>query len=210
MTALPEFQTCDEVTPELIEAAFDPASTPHPAQRVLRLLERMARVAKPKTGAHRMLLVLAKLAQVDWITGRLQVTLSEFGEATELDVRVDDGRISARWRSFSVAVPLAEFSQWVRQWPSAIRPLTPFGEPLAEQLQLRSQVSSSSPAPAPSPPASGGNAAASSRRDEKHRKQTARRADFELPKEAYRATPPSSPQAADSVPPVPIDDEGWD
>jgi hypothetical protein len=193
-----DFQTCEEVTPQMIEAAFNPAGTPHPAQRVLRLLERMARVAKPKTGAHRMLLVLAKLAEVDWINGGLQVTLSDFGVTTEVDVRVDDGRIAARWRSFSVSVPVSEFSDWVRQWPSAIRPLTLYGEPVADRLQLRSQASASASTPAPSAPADEKGSAAASRAD-KHRKQTARREDFEVPEEAYRAQ--------ESIPPIPVDDD---
>lgn len=214
-----EFQSCDEVTPELIEAAFEPSTGPHPAQRVLRLLERMARVAKPKTGAHRILVVLAKLAQADWIHGGLQVTLSDFGVATEVDVRVDDGRMASRWRSFSVAVPLSELSQWVRQWPSAIRPLTPFGEPVADRLQLRAQAPGSSPAPSAEAAASAANPPVSTRRADVHRRQTARREDFEPPKEAFRGTDPSIPKpdsesqgstSADSVPPVPVDDEGWD
>jgi hypothetical protein len=194
MTEASELQSCEEVTHEVIEAAFNPVGRPHPAQRVLRLLERMARVAKPKTGAHRILLVLAKLAQVDWINGGLLITFSEFGEATEVDIRVDDGKIAARWRSLSVAVPLSEFSDFVRQWPGAIRPLTLFGEPVPERLQLRAHASASS-RPAPMPAA--GNATAS--RTDKHRKQTARREDFEVPEEAYRAH--------ESVPPIPVDDD---
>jgi len=220
MTASLEFQTCDEVTPDMIEAAFDPEGTPHPAQRVLRLLERMTRVAKPKTGAHRILLVLAKLAQVDWLNGRLQVTLSDFGVTTEVDVRLDDGRIASRWRSFSVSVPVSELSDWVRQWPSAIHPLTLFGEPVADRLQLRAQPTGSSPAPAVSAPVAGTGSTSAARAD-KHRKQTSRREDFELPKEAFRGTQPSVERGADepdvagasaneSVPPIPLEEEGWD
>jgi len=194
MTEIPDFQSCEEVTPEVIEAAFNPVGRPHPAQRVLRLLERMARVAKPKTGAHRILLVLAKLAQVDWINGGLLVTISDFGMATEVDIRVDDGRIAARWRSLSVTVPVSEFADFVRQWPSAIRPLSLFGEPVADRLQLRAQTTTSSrPAPAPA-----ADTTAASRSD-KHRKQTARREDFEVPAEAYRAQ--------ETIPPIPVDDD---
>jgi len=228
MSAVTEIQTCEEVTPALIDATFDPSTEPHPAQRVLRLLERMARVAKPNTGAHRILLVLARLAQTEWIGGRVEVTLSDFGVATEVDVRVDDGRMPTRWRSFSIAVPLVELTQWVRRWPSAIRPLTPFGEPLADRLQLRAQSPSSAPAPAPEPIASEPVSSKRGPRPDVHRKQTIRLEGFKLPEEAFRATQPSVPESAESAehrdtarppPPQPIvptpakpdpTDEGWD
>lgn len=228
MSAVPEIQTCDEVTPALIEAAFDPAGDPHPAQRALRLLERMARIARPQSGAHRILEVLAKLAQADWIDGRLVVTLSDFGVATEVDVRVDDGQSTNRWRSFSLAVPLSEFMQWARQRPGAIRPLAPFGEPLPDRLQLRAFAPSSTPAPAPEPASAQPVPApvtAHHRRPDMHRRQTVRLEGFELPKEAYRAAQPSQPELPEqrdtARPPAPqpivpapqsVDptDEGWD
>jgi len=209
MWTLPEFESCSQVGPDLVEQCFEEGSDPHPAQRVMRLLERMARVAKPESGAERILTVLARMSASDWIGGRLELTLSDFGVATEVDVRVDDGRGPTRWRSFSIAVPFAELAQWVKTWPSALRPLAPFGEPLPERLSLRAQASSAPPQagsaapegtlePLPAEPSS------KRPRADLHRRATVRLENVRLPSEAFPK--PAPPQPAPPKPAPPIDD----
>lgn len=205
-----EFQRCEEVEAELIEAAFDPSGQPHAAQRVLRLLERMARVSKPNTGAPRLLMVLARLAEADWIDGNLEITLRDFGVATEVDVRVDNGRLRVRWRTFNLAVPLSEFSEFLRKSPSAVRPLALFGEPIAEELRLRARPSSPpvAPEPAAAPSSRGGRA-------DPHAKATLRMAAVKVPDEARRTSPKLQPVVSEATPEAApavarTEDDGWD
>lgn len=228
MWTLPEFNHCEEVGADLLEAAFAPGGEPHPSQRVRLVLERMARVARPNSGAHRILVVLAKVAQADWIGGRLELTLSDFGVATEVDVRVDDGGQVSRWRSFSIAVPFSELAGWVKTWPTAIRPLAPYGELLADQLCLRARASS---APPSSVAADGAAVAPVSRvpstrggpRSDLHRRATVRLEIVALPSEAFpahraessaeerdTARPPPPQPAAVSAAETDATDEGWE
>jgi hypothetical protein len=227
MWTLPEFESCDQVGPDLVEQCFEEGLDPHPAQRVLRLLERMARVAKPAAGAERILAVLARLAKSDWIGGRLELTLSDFGVATEVDVRVDDGRGPMRWRSFSVAVPFSELSAWVKTWPSEIRPLAPFGEPVPERLSLRAQASSAPPQPSGTSPEAKLEplpAAPTSKRPggDRHRRATVRLENVRLPSDAFpKPEPPKHEERDTARPPPPVPavqstaepdatDDGWD
>lgn len=214
MTGALEFKSCEEVGAELIDAAFDPHGTPHPAQRVLRLLERMARVSKPNAGAPRILMVLARLAEADWIDGNLEVTLRDFGVATEVDVRVDNGRLRVRWRTFSLAAPLSELSEWLKKNPAAVRPLAPFGEPIAEELRLRAR--NSSPPLAPEPPVVSTSPGG---RVDPHVKATLRMAAVKVPEEARRTQPglkapapvaEATPEAPAAAPRPGTEDEGWD
>lgn len=131
-----DFKSCDELAPELIERAFAPG-TSSPREQVLKLLDKMARVAKPGRGAHRILEILGRLAQSAWVEGALDVVLRDFGLATEIDIRVDVGKHFERLRTISVAVPLAELADWANANPEALAPLVVFDTRRDDELRLR-------------------------------------------------------------------------
>jgi len=131
-----DFKSCDELDPEVIERAFDPTSG-SPREQVLKLLERMGRVAKSGRGAHRILEVMARLAHSAWIEGALDVVLRDFGLATEIDIRVDVGKHLERLKTLSVAVPLSELADWANDNPEALAPLVVFDSRRDDELRLR-------------------------------------------------------------------------
>ncbi|GMV16954.1 MAG: hypothetical protein AMXMBFR56_51780 [Polyangiaceae bacterium] len=131
-----DFKSCDELDPELIERAFAPG-TSSPREQVLKLLDKMARVAKPGRGAHRILEVLARLSHGAWVEGALDIVLRDFGLATEIDIRVDVGKHFERLRTISVAVPLAELADWATANPEALAPLVVFDTRRDDELRLR-------------------------------------------------------------------------
>ncbi|MCC6898029.1 MAG: hypothetical protein IT377_03590 [Polyangiaceae bacterium] len=131
-----DFKSCDEISPELIERAFAPDSG-SPRDQVLKLVEKMARVATPGRGAPRILEVLARLAHSAWIEGTLDVVLRDFDLATQIDIRVDVGKHFERLRTVSAAVPLAELAEWATDNPSAIAPLIVFDTRRDDELRLR-------------------------------------------------------------------------
>ena len=139
MTLLLDFDSCYEVDSTLLDQAFDigSATVGVARDRVLRLLGRMARVAKPKSGAYRIFEVLARLARSGWLSGPLDVVLHDFGIATQIELRIDEGSRFSRLRALSVAVPLDELTAWVSQNPTAIEPLAIFGTPTDGELRLR-------------------------------------------------------------------------
>jgi hypothetical protein len=131
-----DFRSLDDLDPEVIDRAFDEAGG-SPREHVLKLVERMARVAKPGRGAHRLLEVLARLARSDWIEGPLDVVLRDFDLATEIEIRVDVGRRLERIRTLSVAVPLSELTDWVADNADVIQPLVAFDSRRDDELRLR-------------------------------------------------------------------------
>lgn len=131
-----DFKSCDEITPALIERAFSPDSG-SPRDQVLKLVERMARVASPGKGAERILEVLARLAHSAWVDGTLDIMLRDFDLATQIEIRVDVGKHFERLRSVSVAVPLAELAAWATENPEALAPLVVFDSRRDDELRLR-------------------------------------------------------------------------
>jgi hypothetical protein len=131
-----DFKSCDELDPELIESAFAPSSG-SPRDHVLKLVEKMARVARPGRGAHKILEILARLAHSAWVDGALDVILRDFGLATEIDIRLDAGRHLERLRTISVAVPLSELADWASGNPEALAPLVVFDTRRDDELRLR-------------------------------------------------------------------------
>ncbi|MFO0566972.1 MAG: hypothetical protein U0263_14995 [Polyangiaceae bacterium] len=131
-----DFKSCEDVDPALIDRAFE-AGSGSPKDAVLRLVERMARVAQPEQGAHRILEVLARLSQSAWVDGALDIVLRDFGLATEIDIRLDAGRHFERVRTISVAVPLAELADWAGSNPDLIAPLIVFDTRRDDELRLR-------------------------------------------------------------------------
>jgi hypothetical protein len=172
MTLLLDFDSCYEVDSTLLDQAFDVSATSvgKARERVMRLLERMARVAKPRSGAYRIFEVIARLAESGWLTGPLDVVLRDFGIATEIELRIDEGTRISRLRRLSVAVPLDELAGWMQQNPSALQPLSIFGSPTANELRLRVIA-----------------AAPSGRDDDVHSRDTSPNQMVSLPKEAYRS-----------------------
>ncbi|MCC6663523.1 MAG: hypothetical protein IT375_07250 [Polyangiaceae bacterium] len=131
-----DFKSCDEISPDLIERAFAPESG-SPRDQVLKLVEKMARVASPGKGAPRILEVLARLAHSAWIEGTLDIVLRDFDLATQIDIRVDVGKHLERLRTVSAAVPLAELAEWATDNPDAIAPLIVFDTRRDDELRLR-------------------------------------------------------------------------
>jgi len=203
MTLLLDFDSCYEVDATLLDQAFDVSGAPVGVarDRVMRLLERMARIAKPRAGAYRIFEVIARLARSGWLTGPLDIVIRDFGIATEIDLRIDEGSRFSRLRTLSLAVPLDELSAWIHQNPGPLAPLGVFGPSKSSELRLRIVETA----------ADGGN-------QDVHSRDTSPNQMLSLPKEAYRpkATRPEHRPTAripvvKPLPPKPDrDDEGWE
>jgi hypothetical protein len=94
----------------------------------LALLEHLAYVAEPGTGAPMMLLVFARMATTAcvWLDGDLRVELRRDRETVWVDVLTELGT-SMRERVFpslAVNAPLEEFLGAVKRVPQMIKPLT--------------------------------------------------------------------------------------
>lgn len=189
-----DFRSCDELDPELIERAFAPGGG-SPRDQVLKLVEKMARVAKPGRGAHRILEVLARLAQSAWVEGALDVVLRDFGLATEIDIRVDVGRHLERLRTVSVAVPLAELADWAADNPAALTPLVVFDTRRDDELRLRKATSRVSQIPRSSAPVSRPSSAGAS--PAAPAAEVARRPIAAANRKSVRPAPPPRAQARD-------------
>jgi hypothetical protein len=203
MTFLLDFQTCFEVDDALLDQAFASGSSAAEVRdRVMRLLERLARIAKPRQGAHRVFEVLARLARVDWLSGSLDVVVRDFGVATEIDIRVDEGTRFGHLRTLSLGVPLAELRAWVETNPSALVPLAIFGQAGASELRLR---------------VAGPVSSRRGRSSDVHSADTQPNQMTAIPEEAYRPSPgrreakPTVRMPAIKTPVEPRDpeDEGW-
>jgi hypothetical protein len=205
MASTPEIKSCKDVDERLLDDTFAPESGEglRPRERVLRLLERMARVAAPGAAAHRILEVTARLCSTDWLGGPLDVVIRDFGLATEIELRIDQGSRFERVRVVSLAVPLAELAEWAVANPSALLPLAVFGTPSAVELRLR-KVRATVPAPSERDP---------------HRIDTARVPGTSVPREALRSIADADGRPTIPAPrPDPVGvqtkkdptDEGWD
>ncbi len=127
MLLLEQIATCKAVTDDHIRDALSAAksfSEPSPREKSLALLGRMVAIAKPRTGAPRMLVLLARMAKRDWIEGDLIVRLIGDTELSVLELFADDGvsreRIAGPLR---IDVPLAEFADAVVTSPAQFVPL---------------------------------------------------------------------------------------
>ncbi len=91
------------------------------------LLEHLARVSAPDTGAAKVLLVFARMSTTacDWLDGDLTVDLAAEGAATRVDVTTDLGG-GLRERVFPPLVlqaPLVEFTRAIERVPHMVAPL---------------------------------------------------------------------------------------
>lgn len=121
------FATCFEVDQDLIEQALTPARSladPAPRDKIFALIERMARIARPRQGAARLLTVFARLAECGWLEGELEILLCDLGEATGIDLMLHDGLSFVRLHApIRVGVPFNEFTTAYESNPLAVSPL---------------------------------------------------------------------------------------
>jgi hypothetical protein len=137
---LDEIASCLDVTDEHIREALSAArslSDQSPREKSIALLRRMVTVAKPGTGAPRMLVLLARMSKRDWIEGDLIVRMIGDSELSVLELFVDDGmsreRIAGPWR---IDVPLVEFAAAAEKNAGQILPLLAT-ERSSRRLELR-------------------------------------------------------------------------
>ena len=92
------------------------------------LLEHVSKIAAPNQGAPKLLLVLARMATTacDWVDGELRIEMVGDGEVTvvELMSELGGGMRERVLPSFSMNVPLTEFTRAVERVPHMIEPLT--------------------------------------------------------------------------------------
>lgn len=92
------------------------------------LLDHVSKIAAPNQGAPKLLLVLARMATTacDWVDGELRIEMVGDGEVTvvELMSELGGGMRERVLPSFSLTVPLAEFTRAVERVPHMIEPLT--------------------------------------------------------------------------------------
>ncbi len=92
------------------------------------LLDHISKIAAANQGAPKLLLVLARMATTacDWVDGELRIEMVGDGEVTvvELMSELGGGMRERVLPSFSLNVPLAEFTRAVERVPHMIEPLT--------------------------------------------------------------------------------------
>ena len=138
---LANIRSCLDVTDALIESALSPAASltdPPPREKVTRLLEHMASVARPGRGAPKILIVIAHMATRDWIEGELVVRLLGDDDLTVLELHVDDGLNATRMLGpVRIDVPFDEFRAALNLRPDVILPLWVEGEIEERRVTLR-------------------------------------------------------------------------
>jgi hypothetical protein len=110
---LGQIASCLDVSDDHIREALASArslSDPSPRDKSLALLGRMVSVAKPASGAPRILVLLARMAKRDWLEGDLVVRLIGDSELSVLELFVDDGASRERIAGpLRIDVPMDEF-----------------------------------------------------------------------------------------------------
>ena len=144
------FSSCEEVNDRRIHEVLAPAQSlddAPPRARVLALLDRMAEVLEPSKGAERILVLLSRMADCDWLEGQLEVRLRVLDTGTRLDLLVFDGLSLERLhRPLLLNAPLAELLAFIDADPAAIFPLGLLEEKPGRELRLRSLGQSSADA----------------------------------------------------------------
>jgi hypothetical protein len=114
-----ELASCADLS---AERAIDAASSP---SAMRKLLARATQIAKPDDGCPKILLAVARLAEMDWIEGDLRVELAGDDETTTLSIMSDHG-FGVRERilpAVRLAAPLDEFVRAVQLAPKLVAPL---------------------------------------------------------------------------------------
>jgi hypothetical protein len=116
---LSALRSCLDVKDEHITQALAPArslSDPSPREKSFALLEHMVKIAAPKTGVPRILVLFAQMARRDWIEGELIVRLIGDAELTVVELMTDDGASRERIAGpLRIDVSLEEFREAVAQ-----------------------------------------------------------------------------------------------
>ncbi len=91
------------------------------------LLDHIAKIAAPNQGSPKLLLLLARMATTacDWVDGELRIEMVGDGEVTVVEMmsELGGGMRERVLPSFSLNVPLAEFTRAVERVPHMIEPL---------------------------------------------------------------------------------------
>jgi hypothetical protein len=91
-----------------------------------KLLTQIAKVARAESGAPKLLLLFARMAQkgCDWLDGSLRIDLVGDEQVTVVEVLEDAGGVRERiFPPLALQVPLAEFTRAVQRVPHMIEPL---------------------------------------------------------------------------------------
>ncbi len=134
--------TCLDVTEEQIRQALAPARSfddETPRARIFALLEHLARIARPSTGAPKILVVAAHIGTCAWLDGELVVRLRrDAPRTTRLELLVDDGLNAERVLGpLAIEAPIEEFQNAVRARPDMVQPLMAQGKRDDDRLVLR-------------------------------------------------------------------------
>ncbi len=204
-------ETCFEVDAELIDRTLAPAASAlavSPRDRVLALLERMTDVARPRQGAARMLLVLARLAECDWVKGGLVIELAARGERTRLTASLEDANATKPMHApFDVDAPIEEFVRVLERGGTDLAALeVAHANPQGNVVELRSPGSAAAhsretvrapgePSAKRGPPPIPARGPRSTRADF-HAKPTVRIPQVHLPPEAFRDDQERPPESS--------------
>ncbi|MBX3128055.1 MAG: hypothetical protein KF718_15130 [Polyangiaceae bacterium] len=127
MADLDRITSCLDVTDDDIRtalAAVRSFSEASPRDKTLALLGRMVEVARPASGAPRILVLLARMAKRDWLEGDLVVRLIGDTELSVLELLVDDGASRERMAGpLRLDVPMHEFASALERSPKHFMPL---------------------------------------------------------------------------------------
>jgi hypothetical protein len=92
------------------------------------LLARFAEIAKPGSGAPRLLFLFARMATIAcaWVEGDLRIELKLDGDTTSIDIvsELGPGLRERFLPTLTIQAPLSEFVHAVERFPHAISPLT--------------------------------------------------------------------------------------
>jgi hypothetical protein len=121
MPSLDHITRCILMTDQDIETAVSSRES------AKALFEHLAKVAKPNEGGPKILLVFARMASsnCDWLDGELRVELIGDGELCVFEsmTELGGGLRERALPSFTLHVPLAEFTRAVERVPKMIAPL---------------------------------------------------------------------------------------
>jgi hypothetical protein len=121
MADFERIRTCFGLTPLDVSRAIESRD------QTKRLLDHMAKIAKPNQGAAKILLVFARMATAacEWLDGDLRVEIVGDGEVSVFEILTElgGGLRERALPSFAIKVPLAEFVKAVERLPKMLEPL---------------------------------------------------------------------------------------
>jgi hypothetical protein len=121
MSAFAHLKRCLDIADKDIVAAVETRET------CKELLEQVSKIAAPNQGAPKLLLIFARMATTacNWIDGELRIEMVDGGEVTVVEImsELGGGMRERVLPSFSMEVPLSEFTRAVERVPHMIAPL---------------------------------------------------------------------------------------